>query len=152
MNRNTASSLTGGNTAGTVTSDLLHIKYCCLHQNLNSARLDSDAFLDRTSRNPNFFDGRFNNLGAQFQFNELNTNIYSNFSDDEKSMKFNRKLSADANIISNHNKSFQQNYDSFENRKCNCGKLWCKCLRSSSFAFAFEWKENLLSLPAESSQ
>lgn len=146
VNRNPSSSLTGGNTAGTVSSNFCkHIKYCCLHQNL-TGRLDNEVtLLDRKCRYQSVNDGRLISLGSQFQFNELNTNNYSNFSDDEKSMKFNRKLSADANIIANHNKSLQQNYDSFENRKCNCGKLLCKCLRSSNFPFAslrclVEWK------------
>lgn len=64
-------------------------------------------------------------LGSKFKFNELNTNSYSNFSDDEKSMKFNKKFSADlhANATNIHNKSLHQNYDIFENRKCNCGKF-----------------------------
>ncbi|CRK89666.1 CLUMA_CG003386, isoform A, partial [Clunio marinus] len=96
------------------------------HQNVFGSTADNDA-LDRSSRNHDFSDGRFVSLGSQLKFNELNTNNYSNFSDDEKSMKFNRKFSADANIhpvtSSVHNKSQQPNYDGFENRKCNCGKF-----------------------------
>lgn len=137
VNRNTSSSLTGvGSTTGTP-EFCKHIKYCCLHQNFNSARLDSDT-LDRTSRNQ---DGRMVSLGSQNKFKELNTNSYSNFSDDEKSMKFNKKFSADANIHTNsssiHNKSLQQNYDSFENRKCNCGKLLYKCLHTPCVVWNF---------------
>lgn len=115
--------MTGVGTAGSFTPDFCkHIKYCCLHQNANSARIDNES-IDRTLRNR---DGR-TNIGTHFKLNELNTNIYNNFSDDEKSMKFNKKFPADAsnhaNSSSVHIQSFQQNYDSFENRKCNCGKL-----------------------------
>jgi Cft2 family RNA processing exonuclease len=134
VNRNTSSSQSSGigNTAGTVTPDFCkHIKYCCLHQNFNNARLDNDA-VDRTSRSQ-AQEGRLISLGSQFKFSELNTNNYSNFSDDEKSMKFNKNFLPDANIHP-HSSSIQtksqpqQNYDSFENRKCNCGKLLSKCL------------------------
>lgn len=134
-NRNKTSSSTQeenvSNTAGTVKTDFCkHFKYCCLHQNFNSARLDSDT-LDRIRE---FNDSRVISGGSQIIFNDLNTNSYSNFSDDEKSMTFNKKFSADAiihpNSSSNHNKSLQQNYDTFENRKCNCGKLLCKCLHT----------------------
>lgn len=137
MNRNTS----GGGSAATATPDFCkHIKYCCLHQNFNSARLDSDA-IDRTSRNQEYNDGRMVSIGSQFKFNEVNTNSYSNFSDDEKSMKFNKKFSADANIhpsasSSAHNKAMQPNYDGFENRKCNCGKFLCKCLHAHQSSFA----------------
>lgn len=135
LNRNNASSSTQedsvSNTAGTVKIDFCkHVKYCCLHQNFNSARLDSDAL----DRNREFNDGRVIGAGSQLVYNDLNTNSYSNFSDDEKSMTFNKKFSADAiihpNSSSNHNKSLQQNYDTFENRKCNCGKLLCKYLHT----------------------
>lgn len=127
VNRNTASS------AGTP-DFCKHIKYCCLHQNFNSARLDSEA-IDRTSRNQECNDGRLISIGKQFKFNELNTNSYSNFSDDEKTLKFTKKSSSEANNAaananSIHNKSLQQNYDSFENRKCSCGKLLFKCLHT----------------------
>lgn len=150
VNRNTSSSQQGLGAAGTVTPDFCkHIKYCCLHQDFNSGRLDSET-LDRPSRNQEYSDGRVISLGSQFKFSDTNTNNYSNFSDDEKSMKFNKKFSADANIYVNpssiHNKSLQQNYDSFENRKCNCGKLLCKCLHTSygwrGFAFPFQMMIN----------
>ena len=142
VNRNTSST-----SAGTP-EFCKHIKYCCLHQNFNSARLDSES-IDRASRNQEFNDGRMISLGSHLNYKELNTNNYSNFSDDEKSMKFTKKpSSSDVNIhttntSSIHNKSLQQNYDSFENRKCNCGKLLIKCLHTSYvdvpriFLFAF---------------
>lgn len=124
VNRNTTSS------AGT-TDFCKHIKYCCLHQNFNSTRLDSEP-IDRAGRIQELNDGRLISLEKQFKFNELNTN-YSNFSDDEKSLKFNKKsdVSTVANTSSIHNKSLQPNYDSFENRKCNCGKLLFKHLHTS---------------------
>lgn len=140
VNRNTSSSLSGGgNTAGTVTPDFCkHIKYCCLHQNFNSARLDNAA-IDR-SRNQEYSDGR---AGSQFKFTDLNTNNYSNFSDDEKSMKFNKKFSADHPNPGNvHNKSLPPNYDSFENRKCNCGKLLRKCLHTAYGCRTSRWMKN----------
>lgn len=131
-NRNTSSSRFGGveNTAGTVTSDFCkHIKYCCLHQNFNSGRLDKDPL----DRNREINESQVVGLGKHFQFNELNTH-YSNFSDDEKSMKFSANFPSNTinhhNSSSTHNKSLQQNYDTFENRKCNCGKLLCKCLHT----------------------
>jgi hypothetical protein len=138
VNRNTSSNNNPRDAAGTVTPEFCkHIKYCCLHQNANSARLDSDT-IDRPSRNQEFSDGRMPSLGTKFKFNDLNASTYSNFSDDEKSMKFNRKFSTDASASSIHNKSLPPTYDGFENRKCNCGKLMCKCLRASrAFLFAF---------------
>lgn len=122
-----------------------HIKYCCLHQNANSVRLDQKTFtqlqsrldsdaIDRAnaSRSQEFSDKRVTSIGKHLKFSELNTNNYSNFSDDEKSMKFIKKPPSDliANSSSGHNKSLQQNYDGFENRKCNCGKLLIKCLHT----------------------
>lgn len=135
-NRNTSSSQSGrdnSTAAGTVPPDFCkHIKYCCLHQNFNSGRLDSEPL----DRNREFNESRVIGIGKQFKFSELNTNNYSNFSDDEKSMKFNKNFPPDTinhpNSSSTHSKSLQQNYDTFENRKCNCGKLSgkCKCLHT----------------------
>lgn len=120
-----------------------HIKYCCLHQNANSVRLDQKTFaqlqnhldseaIDRAGRSQEFSDKRVTSIGKHLKFSELNTNNYSNFSDDEKSMTFIKKPPSDlaANSSSGHNKSLQPNYDSFENRKCNCGKLLIKCLHT----------------------
>lgn len=134
VNRNT------GRGAGNVTPDFCqHIKYCCLHQNLTTAavvtntRIDSEN-VDRVNRNEKeLFSGenRTSKGAAASAFkivDEMNANGsgFSNFSDDEKSMKLTRKFSVDASINLNpssiHNKSLQHSYESFDTRKCNCGK------------------------------
>lgn len=134
----------GGHAAGTVTPDFCkHIKYCCLHQNLTnaSARLDSDKIIDRKNRNnaDEFCENRAMNFNTKYDDintknnNSNNSTNFSNYSDDEKSMKLTRKFSIDASINLNpqhhhnhHNKSLHHNYDSFETRKCNCGKSFCQ--------------------------
>lgn len=123
--------------AGNVTPSFCqHIKYCCLHQSLTNstaiaktARLDSEK-VDRTNRNEDNRPAK--GVASQFKIDEMSANSgssgFSNFSDDEKSMKLTRKLSVDASINLNlnpsaiNNKSFQHSYESFDTRKCNCGK------------------------------
>lgn len=130
-----------GHVAGNVTPSFCqHIKYCCLHQSLTNptalaktARLDSEI-VDRTNRNDDYVDNRpAKSVASHFKIDEMNSNSggssgFSNFSDDEKSMKLTRKFSVDASINLNinpstiNNKSFQHSYESFDTRKCNCGK------------------------------
>jgi hypothetical protein len=163
--------------AGSVTPDFCkHIKYCCLHQNLNlnlttkaSARVtdNNEITIDRTNnRNKDkFSDNRAmifnnqyddmnvknnNNSSSHNNFNAIannNNNMstnFSNYSDDEKSMKLTRKYSIDASINLNPqqhhhtNKSLQQSHDSFETRKCNCGKSALAKL-FFNFHFYFSW-------------
>jgi hypothetical protein len=105
-----------------------------LHQNLTAVvtntRIDSEK-VDRTNRNEELFNELRASKGAASTFkivDEMNANGsgFSNFSDDEKSMKLTRKFSVDASINLNpssiHNKSLQHSYESFDTRKCNCGK------------------------------
>lgn len=121
--------------AGNVTPSFCqHIKYCCLHQSLNNpppTRVDSEK-IDRTNRNEDYASSKSKSLAAQLKRDEMNANSsgsgFSNFSDDEKSMKLTRKFSVDASINLNvnpsaiNNKSLQHSYESFDTRKCNCGK------------------------------
>lgn len=135
VNRNT------GQVAGNVTPSFCqHIKYCCLHQSLNNStviattkRLDSEK-VDRTNRFEDYGESRSaKNVAKHFKIDAMNSNSggssgFSNFSDDEKSMKLTRKFSVDASINFNlnpstiNNKSLQHSYESFDTRKCNCGK------------------------------
>jgi hypothetical protein len=114
VHRSTSGSLPGGSTSPT-TDFCKHIKYCCLHQNFNSARnvVIGESFLDKQSNNQlsdfnrcdqdsqeDFVRGRkgmggasSSSLGNRFNLNEY-TN-YSNYSDDEKSIKFNNQFLAD---------------------------------------------------------
>lgn len=130
VNRNT------GHVAGKVTPTFCqHVKYCCLHQSLNNSsaitattRLDSEN-VDRTNRNEDYGEISAKSVATHFKVDEMNANgSLSNFSDDEKSMKLTRKFSVDASINLNinpsaiNNKSLQHSYESFDIRKCNCGK------------------------------
>lgn len=126
VNRNT-----GRVAAGNVTPNFCqHIKYCCLHQNnLTNTKamtcLDSENF-NRTELE--FSDNRATkSVASQLKVDDMNGSGFSNFSDDEKSMKLTRKFSVDASINLNpsniHNKqSLQHSYENFDTRKCNCGK------------------------------
>lgn len=117
VHRSTSGSLPGGGGGTPSTTDFCkHIKYCCLHQNFNSARnvVIGDSLLEKQSNNQlsdfNRCDqdsqedvgrgkkgmgGASSNslLGNRFNMNEY-TN-YSNYSDDEKSVKFNNQFLAD---------------------------------------------------------
>lgn len=126
VNRNTGRSLAGN---VNVTPDFCqHIKYCCLHQNLTNTapsltRLLDSENVDRTNRNENYGDNRASQQFKIIDDQNANGSGFSNFSDDEKSMKLTRKFSIDASINLNptsiiHNKQ----YENFDTRKCNCGK------------------------------
>lgn len=95
-------------TSGTIPSQApneycKHIKYCCLHQNFNSARnvIEEKRLEDRSSKHMGDFNrmsededrriGASNSsLGNRFNLNEFAT--FSNFCDDEKTMKYNNKF------------------------------------------------------------
>lgn len=150
VNRNT------GQVAGNVMPSFCqHIKYCCLHQSLTnssakSARLDSEL-IDRSNRNEDYGESRppTKSAASQFKIDEMSANSgssgFGNFSDDEKSMKLTRKFSVDASINLNlnpstiNNKSLQHSYESFDTRKCNCGK-------SFSLTHLISWLFHLLTI------
>ena len=129
VNRNT-----GRNTglAGNVTPNFCqHVKFCCLYQ---SHLTNTKAMTCLDSENANrtnleFSDNRAvtKSVAPQLKVDDMNGSGFSNFSDDEKSMKLTRKFSVDASINLNpsniHTKqSLQHSYENFDTRKCNCGK------------------------------
>lgn len=118
-----------GRTAGNVTPNFCqHIKYCCLHQNLTNTTAKTCLASENVDRTKlEFSDNRVaKSVASQLKVDDSGSG-FSNFSDDEKSMKLTRKFSVDASINLNppniHNKqSLQHSYENFDTRKCNCGK------------------------------